>query len=144
MTAPLIMLVDDEATFVATMAKRLEEREIETLLAYNGEECLEVLEKHQNVDVIVLDVKMPGMDGIETLRKIKMAFPLIEVILLTGHATIDYGVEGMKLGAFDFLTKPCDMDEFVGKLREATMKKREHEERIKDAQRRELLMKYEK
>ena len=144
MTAPLIMLVDDEATFVATMAKRLEEREIETILAYNGEECLEALEKHQNVDVIVLDVKMPGMDGIETLRKIKMAFPLIEVILLTGHATIDYGVEGMKLGAFDFLMKPCDMDEFVGKLREATLKKREHEDKIKEAQRRELLMKLEK
>ena len=143
MTAPFIMLVDDEVTFVVTMAKRLSQRNIETISTYSGEECLEQLKEHQNVDVIVLDVKMPGMDGMETLKKIKMSFPLIEVILLTGHATIEYGVDGMKLGAFDFLMKPCDIDELVGKLEEATKKKRTHEEKIKDAERKELLLKFE-
>jgi len=143
MKAPFIMLVDDEVTYVATTAKRLNQRNMEVILTYSGEECLKELQKHQNIDVIVLDVKMPGMNGIETLKKIKMSFPLIEVILLTGHATIEYGVDGMKLGAFDFLMKPCDMEELAGKLMEATEKKRAHEEKIKDAQRNELLSKLE-
>ncbi len=143
MTAPLIMLVDDEVTFVATTAKRLNQRNIETILAYSGEECLEQFKEHQNVDAVVLDIKMPGIDGMETLKRIKMSYPLVEVIMLTGHATIKYGVEGMKLGAYDFLMKPCDIEELVGKLEEATQKKRAHEEKIKEAERKELLLKFE-
>jgi len=143
MTAPFIMLVDDEVPFVEIMAKRLEMRNIETISVFSGEECLEKLKTHQTIDVIVLDVKMPGMDGLETLKLIKNEFPLIEVLMLTAHATIKSGISGMKLGAYDFLTKPCDIEEIVGKLEEATTKKRAHEARIKDAERKELLLKYE-
>ncbi len=143
MTAPFIMLVDDEIPFVETMAKRLDKRNIETLSTFSGEECLETLKTHQTLDVIVLDVKMPGMDGIETLRGIKNDFPLVEVIMLTGHATVETGIEGMKLGAFDFLMKPCDIEELAGKVEEATEKKRAHESKIKDAEHKELLLKYE-
>ncbi|MDX2446095.1 MAG: response regulator [Desulfobacterales bacterium] len=143
MTAPFIMLVDDEVSFVETMAKRLGMRNMETISAFSGEECLEALKSHQTLDVIVLDVKMPGMDGIETLKKIKKEFPLIEVIMLTGHATVESGIRGMKLGAYDFLMKPCDIEELVGKLEEATKKKRAHESKIKDAEQKELLSKIE-
>jgi DNA-binding NtrC family response regulator len=143
MTKPFIMLVDDEVPFVETMDKRLGMRNIETISAFSGEECLETLKTHQTLDVIVLDVKMPGMDGIDTLKKIKKEFPLVEVIMLTGHATVESGIKGMKLGAFDFLMKPCDIEELVGKLEEATKKKRAHESKIKDAERKELLLKLE-
>ena len=143
MTAPFILLVDDEISFVEIMSKRLDKRNIETISAFSGEECLETLKTHQTLDVIVLDVKMPGMDGIETLKTIKKASPLIEVIMLTGHATIELGINGMKLGAYDFLTKPCEIEELVSKIEAATKKKREHEEKIKDAERKELLLKYE-
>ena len=143
MTAPFIMLVDDEVSFVETMAKRLGMRNMETISAFSGEECLEALKSHQTLDVIVLDVKMLGMDGIETLKKIKKEFPLIEVIMLTGHATVESGIRGMKLGAYDFLMKPCDIEELVGKLEEATKKKRAHESKIKDAEQKELLSKIE-
>jgi DNA-binding NtrC family response regulator len=143
MAAPYIMLVDDEVSFAETTAKRLEMRNIETILAFSGEECLEQLKTHQTLDVIVLDIKMPGIDGLETLKRIKEAYPLIEVILLTGHATIGSGIDGMKKGAFDYLTKPCDMETLVAKVEEATRKKWAHEEKIKDAERKELLLKYE-
>lgn len=143
MTTPFIMLVDDEVSFVKTMAKRLDKRSIEAIAAFSGEECLETLKTHQTLDVIVLDVKMPGMDGLETLKRIKKEFPLMEVIMLTGHATVESGIRGMKLGAYDFLMKPCDIEELVGKLEEATKKKRAHEAKIKDAERKDLLLKYE-
>jgi len=130
MTEPFIMLVDDEEMLVKTTAKRLGKRNIKTLSAYSGEECLEQLKKHQNIDVIVLDVKMPGMDGIETLKEIKKSFPLMEVIMLTGHATVDSGINGMKLGAYDYLIKPCDIDELVGKVEKAAKRKQAHEEKI--------------
>ena len=116
MTAPFILLVDDEVSFVETMAKRLATRNIETITAFSAEEGLEKLKMNQNLDVIVLDVKMPGMDGIEMLRKIKAGFFRPEVIMLTGHATIELGINGMKLGAYDFLTKPCDIEELVRKV----------------------------
>ena len=143
MTTPFIMLVDDEVSFVKTMAKRLDKRSIEAIAAFSGEECLETLKTHQTLDVIVLDVKMPGMVGLETLKRIKKEFPLMEVIMLTGHATVESGIRGMKLGAYDFLMKPCDIEELVGKLEEATKKKRAHEAKIKDAERKDLLLKYE-
>ena len=137
------MLVDDEVSFVEILAKRLSKRNIEIITAFSGEESLENLKTHQNIDVVVLDVKMPGMDGLETLNKIKEEFPLIEVIMLTGHATIESGIKGMKLGAYDFLMKPCDIAELVSKVEDAANKKQEHEEKIKDAERKEMLLKYE-
>jgi len=143
MKAPFIMLVDDEVAFAETLAKRLAKRGIETVMAFSGEECLETVTKNQNLDLIVLDVKMPGMDGIETLKNIKKNFPLIEVIMLTGHATVESGINGMKLGAFDYLMKPCNIEEIVPKITDAVQKKRSHEEKIKDAERKEILLKYE-
>ncbi len=132
MKTPFILLVDDEVSFVKTTAKRLNKRNIETISAFSGKECLETLKTHQTLDVIVLDVKMPGMDGIETLKKIKKDFPLIEVIMLTGHATVGSGIDGMKLGAFDYLMKPCAIEELVSKVEKASVKKRAHEEKIND------------
>jgi DNA-binding NtrC family response regulator len=143
MTAPLIMLVDDEVSFVETLVKRLSTRNIETITAFSAEEGLEKLKKNQNLDVIVLDIKMPGMDGLEMLKKIKAESFRTEVIMLTGHATIESGITGMKLGAFDFLTKPCDIEELVNKVEEATQKKRAHDNKIKEAERKKLLLKYE-
>ena len=143
MAVPIVLLVDDEETFVETMAKRLENRNLETLTAFSGTQALETLQTHQNLDVIVLDVKMPGMDGLETLKEIKNRFPLIEVIMLTGYATIESGIKGMKLGAYDFLMKPCDIEELVSKVNDAAKKKRTHEDKIKDAERKKMLSKYE-
>ena len=139
MNAPFIMLVDDEEPFVETMKKRLEKREVSVLTAFSGMEALESLAKNRNLDVIVLDVKMPGMDGIETLKEIKKITPLTEVIMLTAHATVETAIEGMKLGAFDYLMKPCDLDQLMLKVKEAANKKREHEEKIKEARVREAL-----
>ncbi len=130
MTAPFIMLVDDEVSFVETMAKRLAKRDIKAIKTFSAEEGLEKLKTNPNLDVIVLDVKMPGMDGIEALKEIKEISPLTEVIMLTGHGTIESAIDGMKLGAYDFLKKPCDIEELVSKVAAATKKKRAHEEKI--------------
>ena len=89
--------------------------------------------------MVILDVKMPGMNGIETLEKIRNQFPLIEVIMLTGHATVESAIEGMKLGAFDYLMKPCEIEQLLAKVQEATKKKRDHEEKIREARVREAL-----
>ncbi len=139
MANPIVMFVDDEVPFVETMKKRLEKREITVFPAFSGEEALETLQSHQNTDVVILDVKMPGMDGIETLRNIRKGFPLIEVIMLTGHGTIESAIEGMKQGAFDYLLKPCEIEQITAKVMEATEKKRSHEEKIREARVREAL-----
>jgi DNA-binding NtrC family response regulator len=124
-----LMLVDDEERFLLTTGKLLKKRGYEPLTATGGAEALAILDEQQ-VDVVILDVKMPGMDGVETLHKIKARFPLVEVIMLTGHGTIDSAVEGMKTGAFDYLTKPCDLDELLAKSEEAFDRKRHMEEKI--------------
>ena len=136
---PFILLVDDEVSFVETLSKRLEKRNLKVLQAFSGQDALEILNKNRTLDVVVLDVKMPDMDGIETLGKIKKAFPLMEVIMLTGHATVETAIEGMKLGAFDYLMKPCDIEKIVLKVGEATQKKRDHLQKIREAQVRETL-----
>jgi FixJ family two-component response regulator len=130
MKAPFIMLVDDEVPFVETMVKRLVKRNIDTITAFSGEEGLEKLGKNPHLDVIVLDVKMPGMGGITALKKMKKVSPLTEVIILTGHATIESAIEGMKLGAYDFLRKPYDIGELVIQVEGAAKKKWAHEEKI--------------
>ena len=139
---PFILLVDDEVSFVETLSKRLDRRNLKVLSAFGGQEALDILTKNRTLDVVILDVKMPDMDGIETLRKIKKDFPLMEVIMLTGHATVETAIEGMKLGAFDYLMKPCDIEKIVLKVEEATRKKRDHLEKIKEAQVRETLSKH--
>ena len=128
-----VLLVDDEQAFVATTSKRLMARGLNVLTAHGGQEALDLLMAHQNVDVVVLDVKMPSMDGIETLKRIKAAYPLVEVIMLTGQGTVDNAIEGMKLGAFDFLMKPCQWDDLMAKIGGAKRAKFQHEEKIATA-----------
>jgi DNA-binding NtrC family response regulator len=120
-----ILLVDDEEDFVEMLSLRLEAVGEEVTPAHSGKECLQVLEQ-RDVDVVILDVKMPGMDGIETLQEIKRRFPLVEVILMTGHGTVESAIEGQALGAFDYLLKPADFNELVEKLEAAREKKAEH------------------
>lgn len=138
---PSVMLVDDEAPFVETMIKRLAKRELKVTAAFSGQGALETLAQHPDVDVVILDVKMPGMDGIETLKKMKAAHPLIEVVMLTAHATVESAIEGMKFGAFDYLMKPCDMELLMGKVSEAARKKQGHEAKIREAHVKEILAK---
>ncbi|MGD8541444.1 MAG: response regulator [Desulfobacteraceae bacterium] len=113
-----LLLVDDEADFRCAIARRLTKRGITPAEAANGEECLQLLAE-QPMDVVVLDVKMPGMNGIEVLARIKEKHPETEVILLTGHATTPDGVAGIKSGAFDYLTKPIELEQLVSKIQQA-------------------------
>jgi two-component system NtrC family sensor kinase len=116
-----ILLVDDEESFRLPLSKRLAKRGFVVEQAADGHQCLALLAE-KRVDVVVLDVKMPGMTGIEVLQKIKARHPQIEVILLTGHATTASGVEGIKSGAFDYLTKPIELDQLVNKITQAREK----------------------
>jgi len=141
MTSTLVMLVDDEAPFVETMTKRLGKRDLNVITAFSGQEALDTLGQHRNVDVVILDVKMPGMDGIETLKKLKADYPLTEIVMLTAHATVESAIEGMRFGAFDYLMKPCDMEQLMAKVNEAARKKRDHEEKIREAHVKEILVK---
>ncbi len=118
MDDPSVMIVDDEEDFLETLVKRLEKRDIKVIGARSGEEALELLQKSP-VDVVVLDVKMPGMDGIEALKEIKRRHSLVEVVLLTGHASTEVAIKGMELGAFDYLMKPIGMDELLYKVQDA-------------------------
>jgi DNA-binding NtrC family response regulator len=135
-----VLVVDDEKDFVEMLSLRLKETGEKVSAAHSGQEGLESLEKG-NIDVVILDIKMPGMDGMETLREIKKRFPLVEVIMLTGHGTTETAVEGMKLGAFDYLMKPADFDDLTAKLEGARKRKDEQEERIRKAEATFLLRK---
>lgn len=134
-----ILLVDDEQGFVETMAKRLTKRGIEVKTAFSGQAALDALAAG-GVEVVVLDVKMPVMDGIETLRRIKTEHPLIEVIMLTGHGTVETAIEGMKLGAYDYMLKPCELEELMEKINLAAGKRREHEHRIAEARAQSIVL----
>lgn len=118
-----VLLVDDEAEFRDLLEKRLRKRNLSLLSAGSGEEALEIVTR-EAVDVVVLDVRMPGMDGRETLREIKRLHPEVEVIMLTGQASVEVALEGMELGAFDYLLKPVSFDELLFKLQDAAEKKR--------------------
>ena len=124
-----VLLVDDEADFLIPLVKRLEKRGVNVRTAGNGEQALTIV-KTAEIDVAVLDVRMPGMDGIEALGEIKHAKPLIEVIMLTGHASIEVAIRGMELGAFDYLMKPMNFDELYYKLQDAHQKKVLQEKKI--------------
>lgn len=130
MDAFSVLLVDDELEFLETLVKRLKKRNLAVQGAKSGEEALKILET-EPVDVVVLDVKMPGMDGIETLGEIKKLYPLVEVIMLTGHASMEVAIEGMELGAFDYLMKPMNIDELLYKLQDAYQKKSLQRRKIK-------------
>lgn len=133
-----ILIVDDEKDFVEMLSLRLKETGEKATPAYSGKECLDILEK-EDFDVVILDIRMPGMDGIEVLKEIKKRFPLLEVIMLTGHGTTESAVQGMKLGAFDYLLKPADFEELQEKLEGARKRRDEQKERIRKAEVRLLL-----
>jgi len=116
-----LLLVDDEIDFRQTLASRLRKRGLLPEQARNGEECLSILEQ-KSMDVVVLDVKMPGISGIEVLEHIKKKYPITEVILLTGYASTRDGIEGIKLGAFDYLTKPIEVEHLLEKIKQASEK----------------------
>src|SRR4030043_1050064 len=113
-----VLIVDDEEDFLETIVKRLQARSIEVIGAESGYQALELI-NDGNFDVVILDVKMPGLDGIETLREMKKKKPLVEVIMLTGHASVESGIQGMQLGAFDYVMKPVALDELLEKMRQA-------------------------
>ena len=113
-----VLIVDDELDFLEAIITRLQAREVEVAGAESGYKALEMLDK-QDFDVVILDIKMPGMDGHETLREIKKHKPLVEVIMLTGHASVESGIQCMQLGAFDYLMKPVGLDELLDMIRRA-------------------------
>jgi DNA-binding NtrC family response regulator len=122
MEAVKVLLVDDEEDFRKTLANRLRKRNFEVDEAESGPEALAILDRRPG-DVVVLDVRMPGMDGIEVLKRIKESHPRAEVIMLTGHASVESGIEGMRLGAFDYLMKPCDINDLTVKIQDAYQRK---------------------
>ncbi len=128
-----VLFVDDDKDLRRSIARSLAKRGIVPEQAANGEECMAILEK-KPVDVVVLDVKMPGMNGIEVLRHIKEKYPGTEVILLTGHGSIQDGVEGIKSGAFDYLTKPLEMEHLVCKIEQAHERIRREEEKRRESE----------
>ena len=133
-----IMLVDDEERFLFTTQKLLSKKGYDVLTASSGADALETLETH-NIHVVILDVKMPGMDGIAALKEIKRRFPLVEVIMLTGHATVESAIDGLKSGATDYLMKPVGIEELTNKAEEAYEKRQRVEEKIRVAQTRRFM-----
>jgi DNA-binding NtrC family response regulator len=130
MDAIKVLLVDDEAEFSETLIKRMKKRNVDISGVRSGEEALEALD-FSPVDVVIMDVRMPGMDGIETLRGIKKRHPLVEVIMLTGHASVEVAVQGMEFGAFDYLMKPMQIDDLLYKIQDAHKQKAIQEQKIK-------------
>lgn len=114
---PLVLLVDDEKEFASIMAKRLTKRGYEVITAHSGLEAVRLARDH-DFEAAVLDVKMEGMDGIETLKTLRMLLPRLQVIMLTGHGSTDVARQAMNLGACDYLTKPCELSDLMAKLQE--------------------------
>jgi len=141
-----VLLVDDEVPFVTTLANRLRKRDFTVSTVHSGEAAIEWLDERAgidynnrvmagleeggNVEVILLDVRMPGLDGIETFNLIRDRHPLVEVIMLTGHATVAEAIEGMKRGAFDYLMKPCPLEVLEEKLMAAAERRRRQMKKI--------------
>jgi DNA-binding NtrC family response regulator len=123
---PKVLVVDDEERFRATLSKMLAAQGLEVRAAASGEEALEKL-RAEPYDVVLLDIRMPGMGGIAALTAIKGAAPLIEVIILSGHASLDAAMELMQGGAYDYLLKPCPIEDVLAKIESAWEKKRERE-----------------
>ncbi len=128
-----LLLVDDEVSFVEILAKRLTLREFNISTAHSGAEALDRLQSDPDIDVVILDLVMPDMDGIETMKRIKQKRPLVEVIMLSGVATVESAIEGMELGAFDYLLKSSEIDTLIEKVMAAVAAIRAHEEKIANA-----------
>ena len=129
MDACKVLLVDDETEYLETLVKRMNKRGLKVTGVGSAEEALQWLNQNP-VDVVVMDVRMPGMDGIQALREVKKMHPMAEVIMLTGHASVEVAIEGMELGAFDYLMKPMDFDDLLYKIQDAHKKKAIQEEKI--------------
>jgi DNA-binding response OmpR family regulator len=128
-----VLIVDDEKDFTELLSERLETRGFKTRIAFDGNEAILRL-KEENADVVLLDVMMPGKSGVETLKEIKNSWPITEVIMLTGHGTVETAIEGMKLGAYDYLIKPTGIEDLSQKITSAYQRKSDHEERIRQAE----------
>lgn len=128
-----VLIADDEKEFIETLAQRLEMRDFDVTTVDSGGAAIKIAEKI-DFDVIILDVQMPGINGIDALKKIKEITPLIPVIMLTGEATVENAIQGMKLGAFDFLIKPTETDRLSDKIKQAHAHKHAHQERIRQAE----------
>jgi two-component system, OmpR family, response regulator len=125
-----ILLVDDEVVFTTNMSKILSRRGYVVVAVNDGKSALEAIDEHE-FDVVILDMKMPGMDGMTALREIKRRWPCVEVIILTGHGSVESGIQGMQLGAFDYAMKPIMINELQEKISEAFERKLIQEERLR-------------
>lgn len=126
---PRVLIVDDEERFRITLGKLLGSRGLEVKTLGSGREALQELETAA-YDVVLLDVKMPEMSGVEALAAIKKTYPNLEVIILTGHASVDVAVDIMRLGGYEYLLKPCPLEELLDKIETAWERKRAREERL--------------
>jgi DNA-binding NtrC family response regulator len=127
-----LLIVDDEERFLYSMQKLLKRKGYDVETTTSGETCLEIL-KEQLFDVVILDIKMPGIGGMETLKLIKRFFPTVEVIMLTGHGTGEYAVDALMWGAADFLIKPISVPDLIGKVEEASARRQILEDKIRIA-----------
>jgi DNA-binding NtrC family response regulator len=135
-----VLLVDDEEDFLEIMSERMTARGMEVTTCTSAQEAIDRISE-ENFDAIILDFMMPGMDGFQALREIKAKRPELQIILLTGHATVEKGVEAMKMGATDFLEKPADIEALEKKIKDASARRmllveKKTEERVKDVIRR--------
>jgi two-component system OmpR family response regulator len=127
MTPPRVLVVDDEEDFLETLVNRLRRRGVHAQGALSGPQALEAMEG-EIFDVVVLDVRMPGMDGLEVLKELKNKWPFVEVIMLTGHGSVESGIQGMRLGAFDYVMKPADLEDLLEKISQAQERRALREE----------------
>lgn len=127
-----LLLVDDEQAFTEPLALRLGKRGFAVKTAPDGETALRQVENDHAIEVVVLDIAMPGMDGVEALKAMKKSNPLLEIIMLTGQGTVDTAVESIKLGAYNYLTKPCKIEDLTAYIEEAAAQKRAREAKILD------------
>ena len=131
-----VLIVDDEKDFLDLISERLKARDMNVSTATRGEDAISLIDK-ESYDAVVLDLQMPGMDGLEALKRIKEKNPDVQVILLTGHATVEKGVEAMKLGAMDLIEKPADLPTIIDRIKRAKAEKiilveKKSQERIQD------------
>lgn len=127
-----VLLVDDEIDFVEAMGDRLDIRGYQVFRSTSGEDALAALKKHPDIDVTVLDLKLPGMGGIEILEEIKKSYPLVQVIMLTGYSTVASATEAIKLGAYDYVVKPFDTDRLIALINEAAKTKQNFVDKIRE------------
>ena len=125
-----ILVVDDEQAFTEILAQRLGKRGFTVKTAADGYTGLKLLREDEAIEVVVLDIAMPGMDGIETLKAMKKERPLIEAVMLTGKGTVNTAVEAIKQGAFNYLSKPCDIEDLSAFIEEAVVHRRNRQAKI--------------